>query len=500
MRLPRPGNWTWLLPALALLGGIFLYLVPPGSTPVGWDAWWNLVVSRAWAEGGFPQAFPAAAYTMLEERYAEYQLALQALLVVVGGRQIGPGLVPPLVWLLALAQGAVFWLCLRRLRPGASPGWLLLPAALSATWLFRATALRGMMLTLLFLLPLVTLLVERARGRRGRAGLLGIFLLAALVAYSHSALALPLVLVALLLVGARLQRGPLLLPEALAVLAGFALANLARPDFPANLELLWNLNVRLPWADLTGAIAAVPVELRPFGFGELLLWNTPFLLALGLVAWRLRRAPRPWALLLPVLFLALAALASRRMFETAAPFLALLLAFLLDERRHRRLALVVGTVALLALPWQIRQAQVSARANRPDRLGNAAHWIQERARPGDLVFLTDYALTGPLAWHTRGSGLRFTGWRDPAWMLAWNEEAWREWRRIKSAAEPAPEKTLRDFFQARFLVYHRLDALPGRPPGETAKYLGRMAYRLSSQGSSLDGQAFGPWICLRLPW
>ncbi len=437
---------------LAALAAVLIYLVPWGSTPVGWDVWWNLLVAQTWAADGFPSAMPQAGFTVLAEQYGDRQLAFHGLLALIGGADLGPSMVPPVVWGLVMLNGIALLLSLRLLGLRATPLWLLLLPALSASWLFRATALRDMLLGSVFLLPLVATLAARASGRSVRPAWL--VLLAAGFTYSHGAVVLPLVLAALSALGTLLDQRRWSL-DMLYVLLGTALACVLRPDFPHNLGLLATLNFDMPMANLRGEIGMVPVEFLPLAFKELLRRETPLLLAMSFCAVTLirRRSDRYLSLALPIAFLALAALLSQRFLELAAPLVLMLLVCL----RRGSLPKSWLLLALVVLPWQISSADRDAQGNRNPALSEVGAYLKQRARPGDMVFVTDWALSSPLAWYTRGSGLRFTGVIDPILMFDHDPEIWRDWLAIKTGADEDPIATVRERFGARFLVFSASD-------------------------------------------
>ena len=164
----RPGvDLLTLAGVLAVLFLAFVWLVPPGSVPVGFDAWWSLFLGKTLASQGFPSSIPAAGWTPYAEHFADKHLLLSGLLALAYGKDLGPEHAAPLIWGLVLLQAlGLFW-ALRILRPTASPLWLLLLPALSSTWVFRSTALRDLPLALAFLAPLLASLVQDAQDAKG---------------------------------------------------------------------------------------------------------------------------------------------------------------------------------------------------------------------------------------------------------------------------------------------------------------------------------------------
>ena len=491
-RYETPGMLT-----IAIVGvlGVFVYLVPSGSFPVGFDAWWNLHVAGLWAEGGFPERVGEAAFTQFERAFADRQLGFHALLAGVHGAEPDPSRIAPWIWIFALAQLLAVFGCARTLAPRASAGWLLLLPALSATWLFRATALRDMLLAVVPLLVVVTF--AALPGRVTAKRFVGIAIAAACFGYVHGAIFLPIGLVVLVAIGRRIDRQPSALRVVLAAAAGLAVSVLARPDVPAIWELLWTLNVRLPLGLLSGDLPIRPSEFAAYPLGQLLRTNWPMIiasLALLLLACRSRET-RGWSLTLPVLVLAVGACFGRRLFELAVPFVVIDLA----RRAPRRpwLALVL----LVALPWHIDYARRSADANRQSGLVSVANWLAAKSKPGDVVFVADWGVTSPLAFWTRGRGLRFTGVTDPSLMWAEQPEHFATWWSIKSAADPEPLESIEKAFGARFVVTHSHDAAPGRPAGQTAQRLWESIQKASGAGRRIEafevpsaGQV-GRWHC-----
>jgi hypothetical protein len=470
---------------LAVLLGLAVYLVPWGSYPVGFDVFRSLLIARTWAQDGFPPTLPQFAFTGLDQEFADQQLGFDALLAMCGGPRLDAGLVAPAIWILVVLQGAVFWACLRLLRREQTPAWLLLLPVVSETWLFRCTTLRSMLLAILFLLPLVAVTAARARG--GRPGRAWLCLCTAGYAYSHGAVEVPLLLWLLGALGARLENGRGTFPwrDGGCVLAGLAAAAVLRPDFPANLRLWTVLNAGLVRARTLGEVRVLPTELLALRPAALIAAEWPFLLLAGCaIASAVRaRAGRRWSLLLPAALLAVGALASRRMFEMAAPVLLLTLAAGCRWRPHVALA-----AALCALGcWiQVPGAAAGAESNRVPELQQVAEWLRGRARPGDLVFVTDWAASSPLAFFLQDRGVRFSGGIDPVFMWAARPDLWREWQLVKEARATDPIATARERFGARFLVFSIADAPAGLPPGTTANAIRKAMGPAKAKGQIVE--------------
>lgn len=472
-----------LLLALGALLAAFVWLVPAHSLPIGFDAYWNLHVAKTWAEGGFPAAMPEAAFTTLAERYVDRQLAFDALLALLGGRDLGLDLAPPVIWAMVVVQAIVLFVCIRALAPAATPLWILLLPALSFTWTFRNCALRDMNLAVCTLLALLTLLTLRARGRRVPG--LALAACGAAFGYLHALLLLPLALGVLFVLARR--KGAL----DLAWLAGGLLVPLVlTPNFPHGIAAAWIWNVRFPLATLGGVLIA-PSEFAPYELADLLRWNTPLLFAVVvlLVLVAQRRTER--ALALPVLAVCIAGLVSRRMFEVATPLLILALA----DARCGRLPRTVVALALVVWPWHLHEAQRSTAANRHPEFVAVAAWLREQGRRDDVVFVTDWALTSPLAWFTRGSSLRFTGVIDTSTMWAADAARSAAWHRIKRGEDPEPISTIAADFTARLLVQSVADTSPGRPLGATAAYLYDALDRAERSGWHILSTQIGKWKC-----
>jgi hypothetical protein len=475
---------------LAVLLGLAAWLVPWGSYPVGFDVFRSLLVARAWAQDGFPQALPQFAFTGLDQQFADPQLAFDALLALCGGSQLDTGLVAPMIWTLVVLQGAVFWGCLRLLRPEQTPAWILLLPVVSEVWLFRCTELRSMQLAILFLLPLVAVTAARARGgqqRSRRPHAAWLCLCTAGYAYSHAAVEVPLLLWLLGAIGARLENGRGSFPwrDGGCILAGLAAAAVLRPDFPANLRLWTVANGGLVLAKILGTVRVLPAELLPLHPADLIAVEWPFLLLAGCAIGSAVRARegRRWSLLLPAALLVAGALSSRRMFEMAAPALLLALAAGCRWRPHVALA-----AALCALGcWiHVPRAAAGAAGNRVPELQQVADWLRGRARPGDLVFVTDWAASSALGFFLQDRGVRFSGGIDPVLMWAARPDLWREWEAVKEARAADPIATARERFGARFLVFSIADAPAGLPPGTTANAIEKAMGPAKAKGQIVE--------------
>ncbi|MBL9077941.1 MAG: hypothetical protein JNL08_10585 [Planctomycetes bacterium] len=452
---------------------------------------WNLHVARTIAEQGLPAAVPQAAFTQLAVDHADRQWLFSLVLAAYGGRDLGLEHVPPLVLGFALAKLAVLLACARWLvgpRLLATP--VLLAFGLSASALFRAAALRDMLLAIL---PLLVLLARLARcdarpKRNDQAWLAG----AALVfTWSHGAPVLPLALAVVVGAGRRLDTGRCGFRTLLPIGAGVLLGLLARPNPLGCLELLWTLNVFLPWASATGALPLHPTEFAAPPFDLLLAHSWPLLLAAGLslaTAWR-RRAD--WRLVLPAVLLAIGTVFGARLVELAAPCLTLAVLVQLAATRLGgtwRGELAAAAVAIGLLGLAHHHAQPSLDANRLVALADVGDDLRQRARPGDVVFVTDWGVSSPLTWFTRDVPLRFTGITDPVLMLRAAPDAFAAWWRIKSAADPEAARTIRERFGARFAVIGFADAAPGRPAGETAVQVWQTFGALAQRGVAVQSR------------
>ncbi|GEM_PF-7102979 len=512
-----------LLGVLALLCLAFVWLVPLGSTPVGFDSWWSLFLGKTLASHGFPARIPAAGWTMYAEAFADKHLLLSSLIALIGGENLGPNLASPLVWGLVLAQAlGLFW-ALRILLPKASPLWLLLLPALSSTWVFRSTTLRDLPLALSFLTPLLASLVRDAEippkgdthsligpapenrlpGGRPLGGAVSPLwrtpLLSLCFCFSHGAWLLPLVCAFFVGLGTRLHRGRFSWRPLLLLLLAWIPALFLRPDFPANLRLLGLMNFGMPWAILRGDMQILPTEFLPYSFADLLYWNAPLLLT-GLALLPLAKAKRiPLALLLPVLFILLTGLLSRRLLEVASPVVLLALAVSWKPK----LPLGVLAIALPLALIQITNAAPSVAANRYPSLHKVASWLRAHGQRGDVVWVSDWGISSPLIYGTATKGLVFTGVMDPTLMWAQDREAWRAWQEVKLGRSRDPLGLLEKTFHPRFLVLPLREAPPGQEPGSTAAALYRGLQALQNKGVPLQttaGPIGGRWLCYRIGW
>lgn len=449
-----------------------MYLVPPGSFPVGWDVWWNLHVARLWAESGVPSAIPAAGFTQFAHDYADRQLLFHGILAAVGGSGLGPGHVPWILYALALLLVAVVWRCARSLVDRVPVAGLLLLWGLSATALFRATALRDMLLAVLPLLILVTTLtrcsIRPIRQLLSSGDGIWIFVTAALFTLSHGAPVLPLVLALLVCVGRRIETRSFGFSTLIPLVCGIVLALVARPNPSGALELFWTLNVEMPLAALSGALPIQPSEFAALPIASLFRLNWPlFVAALFIAAAAYRRQLDP-RLAIPALALVVGSCFGARLLELAAPFVVLALLASRGAWSLGRWPGLVFVVAVGLAPLAVSKARPSIEANRFVALEGVARFLVEHAEPRDVVFVTDWGVSSPLAFLTREKPLVFTGVTDPILMLHEDPARFRAWWRIKSAADDAPVQSMRSQFGARFAVIGFADRAPGRPVGETS--------------------------------
>ena len=456
--------------ALAILAALYV-LAPPGSFPVGWDVWWNLHVARAFAESGFPDSLPAAGFTQLARDYADRQLLFHGVLAVFGGQELGPEHVPFFLYGFALAMLAALVFAARMLCDRPVMLAALLAWGLSSTALFRATAMRDMLLALPIFVVFVARLV-RCDERLERRDRIWTGVCAYLFTMSHGAPLLLLGFVGLValarrLDGLRARFAALLVPT----LFGIACALVTRPNPLGALELLWTLNVEMPYAAITGALPIQPAEFAALPLASWLRSSWPLAgAALALLGLALRGRV-DWRIALPGVALTLGSLFGARLLELAAPLVALGLVVAWPRRlRHPLLVLSLGIGLVCHAVWR---AQPSVEANRMVAARDVGRALAERADSGDVVFVTDWGLSSPLAFWTRDKRLVFTGVTDP--ILMWHEDrsAFEAWWKIKAAQDEGAAATARERFGARFVVVGFADALRGRAPGETSTALWR---------------------------
>ncbi|PIE23706.1 MAG: hypothetical protein CSA62_06255 [Planctomycetota bacterium] len=486
-----------MLVALLGLSGLLLYLCPPGSWPVGYDVWWNLHMAGRFASEGFPASAPEAAFTPLAEHFASRQLGFHYWLALLGIDE--PGRVWIGLQLALLVQLLCLGQALRWLAPKLSPLALLALPLLSATWLFRLCALRDLPLATGPLLLLAAALARPEGREAGRR--LWAFALAALYVYLHAAVVLPLGIAGLCLAGRWLESRRLDWACGLSVLAGIALALLARPDIPQIWSLLWTLNFSLPFAAATGELPLVPLEYASYPFAMLWRWELGSLLALALLAYALLRGWGRRGILLPAMFVLLASLGSRRLFELAAPLALLALCTLPASRAFRswpKLALGLALLFVPFLAFQLPRIERSSEANRQRIYPKLASFLLEEGRPGDLVFTFDWADSAGLAFATRGSFLRFTGMSDPSLMWAQDPARFRDWLSIKEARAEDPLHLLRERLGVRFVVIDQRETRAGNASGSTVTWLLQQFHEAERRGAVFVWQRQGSRLLIRL--
>lgn len=480
---------------VALLGTLWLFhqLLPAGSFPIGWDVFWNLHVARTIAESGFPERIPQGAFTQFARDYADRQWLFHLVLAAVGGRELGPQHVPGLCQAFAAAKVVVVLLCALRLtgtRLIGSPALLL--AGLSATALFRATALRDMLLAIL---PLLVLVASMARvDERARPGdRVCIFAATLVFTLAHGAVALPIAVGVLCCLGRRLDGRGYGWRTLLPLLAGILVGACARPNPLGSLELLFTLNVVMPWAAATGALPIQPTEFAALPFGQLLSGSWP-LFALGGVCLAVAcRQRRWWRLVLPAAALTAGSVFGARLVELAVPCTVLAALVQTADVRWRLPWLVELVTAVTAFGLAVLaadRAQPSLDANRFVVLEDVARELKRRARPDDVVFVADWGVTSPLTFFTRDVPLRFTGVTDPVLMLREAPEAFAAWWRIRSARDAQAAQTMRRVFDARFAVVGFADHQPGSPVGATAVRIWQSFGELERAGTAIRSADF----------
>ena len=461
------------------------YLVPPGSFPVGFDVFRSMWLAREYATSGMPSSIAWAAHTGLDERFADQQLGFDLLLALLCGKDIDNDSVPPLLYCITAVRLSMLWLAARWLCPKLSPLWILALPALSQVCLFRMTTLLSLSLASIFLYLLVAANARRSRGMKCSPWWLSLSAMG--FGYCHGAFALVLFVFFVGICGARIEGRPMRssLLDAQYVILGLLVAAIARPDFPDIVDVLFDLNLGNLVSNSTGELLIRPTELYPLLLDDLLRTEWTFLLGLAVLAfsaWRSRASAR-WSVILPALAMAVAAFASRRMFEIAAPLLWMAIATALGGAMR---ALVAISLFFVACVWHLPTADRGAEQNRIRDVAPAADWIAARANAGDVVFVTDFGASSPLAWHTRKSDLRFTGAIDPVFMWSRDPQAWHDYLLVKTCEAEQPLHIIERRFNARFIAFVLGDTAPGLPLGATASHIRKAIGDEVRQGRRVD--------------
>ena len=416
------GVSQWIALALAVLWhALTILLCAPLRLD---DGFYHLRQAQILRDQGLFAGISSLPLTVLQQNGPDHHLLLHVLQI--------PLTFLPYPWdlrlgmlLFALVATLGTWGFLRWSRVPWAGWWTLALLAGSEVYGFRVSILRAQSLDL----PL--LLVGIGAAATGRVA--WAFGAALLFSWAHHGATLlgPVAVVAAL--AARWRSGQWQLRAPVWLSLGFVVGQLVNPYLPRNLEYLF---FHVLWKTSNPLGLPVGTEWEPVALLNLLWWLAPLLVALGWVAWQVRRAQvKPEADTLAMLGMAglLVGLCLRhqRFGDFAAATLLAGTALLARDAdllaqlsRRSQAALLAAVVALAA----VRGTQVHSHLNKGEALtdwDSTAAALGELAHPGELVLNLRWDQYCVLTYHA--PQLRWGTGLDPNYLAYQSPEATKLW-------------------------------------------------------------------------
>lgn len=375
------------------------------------DSFYHMRHSWLYGKNGlFDSSFPWAQFSVVREQAADLWYGFHILTIpltwlgsLVDAIYVG-------AFLVTLASLWLFFLCFCKLGVRWPLFWVFFLALICADVLYRLTMVRPHPLSLGLNLLLFSLLVAKP----DKSTRLGIFLVAAALAWLHLALVwLPVFVVGLVSLVRLLHRQSPRWEQVLAFVPGLLLGVFLRPHPLGGLHLAYVQVVKLLFEKQGDLNLAFGIELYPFywpAFFDMFVPITILLVgAIGYLLWMRRQ--RKWgrldvdtrvamwaSLILALVFYAMSFTVARRshevFFGAATIFLALVFHRARQPVRHSpgaQLGVPAALLAALALPFDISILDmIEARAFHPSKMQAVGEWLHSHAQPGEVVFHTHW--------------------------------------------------------------------------------------------------------------
>ncbi len=451
-----------LFTLFALFFTIIQYATPALA---GTDGYYHIKMGYLIRQEGLKPAFEALPYTILNgEDYYNHHLLYHAYLalfaavdpLVDGGAALTQGAKIASIILPSLAFLAIWWLLRQQRVPGAA-FWALALFAVSEAFLYRMSMPRAQSASLLLLtLGLHWLLQERFKL---------LIPLGFVFVWFYNAFPLLLLLAGTYAIAVFMLERRLVWQAVLFPAVGIILGLFVNPYFPENFAFIWNH--LLP--KVGESTTRVGNEWSPYRTWTL-VGNSGLALAavlLGTLAlgWRTTRIDKGSlsALGLVILF-GYMLFESRRFVEYFPPFalifLALSAAPLLREwlaqwekkRPFPTPLLALLPILLLAYPLYntlTDARELLANSKPADQYADAAIWLAQEAKPGTMIFQTDWDDFTRLFFYN--SDLVYTAGLDPTFMELEDKERFDLWVDITQGDIDEPGAIIRDTFGASYV-------------------------------------------------
>jgi hypothetical protein len=399
--------------------------------------------------GVLDSSFPWVQYSVIRSCAADLWYGFHLLLIPFTARQdLLAGIeLSATVW-TTCALTLFFW-ALRRMELRWSFAWTLLFAFISADGAYRLTMLRPQPVSLALDLLLVALLTAGAASRWPRA-VFPLFALGLAHAWLHASLFwVPLLITAVLwavqlLTGMRID-----LRKGLGLVLGLAAGTLLRPNPLGAVKLVYTQLVLWLSANRSHALL-VGKELQPMLVSKFLDQYLPITLLIVIAIWFFASQGRRshsevarrlhaigWmSLALMAMFLALSFKVASRSTDFYLAFAVLFLASVVTNHRHLREEgratgigywprVLVSFAVLFALLWSVannvyRYQMFVRKASPPLQSREAAQWLEQNTRAGDIVFHVEWEKFAPLFFWNQHN--YYINGMDPIFEYAYDEK------------------------------------------------------------------------------
>jgi len=414
--------------------------------PFDGDTAYHVAVARLIAEHGVLDRFPWTPFSFLAERYADKELLFHLLLVPVS--HLSYPLAAKLVGTLleTLLLGVFYWIL--RQEDVEYPGlWTVAMLVSSGAFLMRFALVRPHLLSITLMMAIAWAAIHEKRRALG--------LLCFLYPFCYIAWHAVLMLLLLVEASRALAKRTISVRNLGVAVGAIALAVLAHPNFPANTQLFWIVNVEVllqkAWGNERGF--ALGQELAPMSPEAALRFLTSSLLVVGMALLpAIRRRGESlsgFAFLVAAIAFVGLTFRSARFVEYSVPFC--FLAGATSLRSLRKPVLLPLIVAMSAATLLFGSQRLRDFPLRRDLFPSEhAETIRKIIPEGAQVFTCGWELTGEMmiALPER----KFLVALDPVFFWARDADLYYTWFDVVNHPPAGAAKIIRTRFQAGFVL------------------------------------------------
>ncbi|NPA52652.1 MAG: hypothetical protein GXO22_07130 [Aquificae bacterium] len=436
----------------AFLTLFILFLILQFQSPwlIGFDGYFHIKFSYLLRDYFFIDKLPWLKYTIYSEYFRDHHLLFHYLLIpftfgdLMTWGKIGAA------FFMAFA-GFSLYLIFKRLNVPYPFFWAVIGFASSSALLFRLEMLRIQSLSLAFLLIIFLLNAEK------RYKLL--FLFSMLFVYLYDAFPLVLIISGAFFVAEFFTERKLEFRYFLYSIAGIITGLIINPYFPQNITSFFfniyrtfflkveGIKLGSEWYPYTswGLIENMLLALIMFG---LLILFLPFAKNI--------KTEEIAALVLALIFLVFT-MKSRRFVEYSPVFIALAVTLIAMRRIDKKfiIAFLVMAVPIGILNFYKASQEIKGSPN-PEIYKNAAIWIKNHSKEGEIVFNADWD-DFPFLFFYNHKNYYIVG-LDPMYMYKYDPKLYRLYQKITKGKIKKPAKIIKEKFKASYIFtdrYHK---------------------------------------------